>query len=68
MRLKRDRHSLAPARPRPSHNFGQHMRMRPVHAVEVAHAHQRRPKSRWNVLEFVENEHSSGQLSVVSGQ
>jgi len=35
--------------------------VRPVHAVKVAHAHQRRAKFGWNVIEFVKNLHSSGQ-------
>ena len=61
-------HSLGPRRPRPPHNFTQHMRVRPVHSVEIAHAHQRRPKCSRNVFEFVKDLHSSGQCPVVSEQ
>ena len=43
----------------------QHVRVRPVHAVKVADAHQRRPKSRGNIFEFVENLHERRQLLIV---
>jgi len=66
MGLKGHGHSLGPARSCPPHDLAQHMRVRPVDSIEVTHAHQRRPKSRWNVLEFVEDLHfkSSGQWPV----
>ena len=56
--------ALAPLDPRPPHNLAQHVRVRPVHAVKIAHAHQRRAKFGWNVIEFVKNLHSSGQWPV----
>jgi hypothetical protein len=33
------------------------MRMGAVHPVKIAHAHQRRTKVRWNVIEFMEDLH-----------
>jgi hypothetical protein len=41
--------------------------MRPVHSVEIADGHQRRPEGCRNVIEFVKNLHSSGQWHVASG-
>jgi hypothetical protein len=57
MRLKRDRYGLGAGRPRPPHQVAQHVRVRPVHAVKVADADQRRPVVRGNVFEFVKNLH-----------
>jgi len=55
MRLKRDGDGFGSSLPRPADNFAEHVRVRAVHAVKVAHAHQRRPKVRGNVFEFVKD-------------
>ena len=57
MRLKGHSNRFGCASSCPPHNFAQHMRMRPVYAVKIANAHQRRPESLRNVLEFVKNLH-----------
>src|SRR4030088_3117454 len=57
MRLKRHRDSLRPLLPRPRDDFMQHVRVRPMYAIEVAHADQRRPKISRNVVEFMKNLH-----------
>ena len=61
MRLERHRNRFGFALLRPPHDLAQHMSVRPVHPVEITHAHQRRPKSCRNVIEFVKDLHSSGQ-------
>jgi hypothetical protein len=46
-----------PLFPRPRDDFMQHVRMRPVYAVEVANGDQRRPEISRNVVELMENMH-----------
>ncbi len=61
MRLECHRNRFGFALPRPPHDLAQHMRVRPVHSVKITHAHQRRPESRRNVIEFVKDLHGSDQ-------
>jgi hypothetical protein len=65
MRFKGHRHGLAAAASCLGNNLAQNARVRPVHAVKIPHAKQRRPKLRRNLIEFVKNLHSIGQWLVV---
>jgi len=57
MRLKGHSHGPGLMVSRPQHDFPQHMRMRPMHSVKVAHADQRRAKVGGNIVEFVKDLH-----------
>ena len=58
MRLKRHRHRLRPALPRPRNDLSQHSRVGPVDPIKIPHAQQRRPVIGRNLVEFVKNLHS----------
>jgi hypothetical protein len=58
MRLEGDHQRFHASLSRPSHDLGQHPKMRAMHAIKIPYADHRRPEARRYLVKFAKNLHA----------